>query len=97
MAAAKKKTIKIGASSGHITNLKQSILETFNIYALNIGGSMDPGYSYDQLLGSKVKTTNSDSYHKIITWVAWAQFSTMLLTPNFSIWQTSHDMYLGTG
>jgi hypothetical protein len=24
---------KAGASSGHITNLKQSILETFNIYA----------------------------------------------------------------
>jgi hypothetical protein len=34
MAAAKKekKTIKIGTSSIHITNLKQSILETFNIY-----------------------------------------------------------------
>ncbi len=25
---------KAGASSGHITNLKQSILETFNIYDL---------------------------------------------------------------
>ncbi len=24
---------KVGASSGHITNLKQSILETFDIYA----------------------------------------------------------------
>jgi hypothetical protein len=35
MAAAKKeekKPIKTGASSGHITNLKQSILETFNVY-----------------------------------------------------------------
>jgi hypothetical protein len=33
MAAAKrKKKKKTGASSGHITNLKQSILETFNIY-----------------------------------------------------------------
>jgi hypothetical protein len=29
----KKKPWKTGASSGHITNLKQSILETFNIYA----------------------------------------------------------------
>ncbi len=27
-----KKPIKTGASSGHITNLKQSILETFDIY-----------------------------------------------------------------
>jgi hypothetical protein len=36
MAAAKnknkKKPWKMGTSSGHITNLKQSILETFNIY-----------------------------------------------------------------
>ncbi len=28
---------KAGASSGHITNLKQSILETFNIYGYNPG------------------------------------------------------------
>jgi len=36
MAAAKrkeKKPIKTVTISGHITNLKQSILETFNIYA----------------------------------------------------------------
>jgi hypothetical protein len=38
MAAATKKEEeaypwKAGTSSGHITNLKQSILETFNIYA----------------------------------------------------------------
>jgi hypothetical protein len=32
MAAAKKKPWKTGASTGHITNLKQSILETFDIY-----------------------------------------------------------------
>ncbi len=32
MAAAKKKPIKTGPNSGHITNLKQSILETFDIY-----------------------------------------------------------------
>ncbi len=35
MAAAKKeekKSIKTGASSGHITNLKQAILETLDIY-----------------------------------------------------------------
>jgi hypothetical protein len=32
MAAAKKKPWKMGASSGHIINLKQSILETFDIY-----------------------------------------------------------------
>jgi hypothetical protein len=40
MAAAKKKEnhpILTGASSGHITNLKQSILETFDIYGENIG------------------------------------------------------------
>ncbi len=30
---------KTGASSGHITNLKQSILETFNIYGSNRGPS----------------------------------------------------------
>jgi hypothetical protein len=29
----KKKPWKMGASSGHITNLKQSILEAFDIYA----------------------------------------------------------------
>jgi hypothetical protein len=32
MATAKKKPIKTGTSSGHITNLKQSILETFDIH-----------------------------------------------------------------
>ena len=40
MAAAKKeekKPIKTGASSGHITNLKQSILETFDIFATHSG------------------------------------------------------------
>ncbi len=31
----KKKPIKTGASSGHITNLKQSILETFDIYGFS--------------------------------------------------------------
>ncbi len=30
----KKKPWKTGTSSGHITNLKQSILETFDIYGL---------------------------------------------------------------
>jgi hypothetical protein len=28
-------TWKAGANSGHTTNLKQSILETFNIYAIS--------------------------------------------------------------
>jgi hypothetical protein len=37
MAAAKKKPIKTGASRGHITNLKQSILETFDIYGRTLG------------------------------------------------------------
>ncbi len=32
----KKKPWKMGASSGHITNLKQSILETFNSYAIHV-------------------------------------------------------------
>jgi hypothetical protein len=32
MATAKKKPLKTGASSGDITNLKQSILETFDIH-----------------------------------------------------------------
>ncbi len=27
---------KAGASSGHITNLKESILETFDIYGMNV-------------------------------------------------------------
>ncbi len=31
-----KKPIETGASSGHITNLKQSILETFDIYGCDI-------------------------------------------------------------
>ena len=35
MARAKKKPWKMGAGSGHITNLKQSILETFDIYGKN--------------------------------------------------------------
>jgi hypothetical protein len=34
MAAGKKKLWKMSASSGYITNLKQSILETFDIYGL---------------------------------------------------------------
>jgi hypothetical protein len=34
MAAAKKKPIKTGASSGHIINLKQSSLETFDVYGM---------------------------------------------------------------
>ncbi len=29
--------LKAGASRGHITNLKQSILETFNIYGILLG------------------------------------------------------------
>jgi hypothetical protein len=32
MATAKKEALKDRASSGHITNLKQSILETFDIH-----------------------------------------------------------------
>jgi len=40
MAAPKKKPWKTGASIGHITNLMQSILETFNIYE-HISGSID--------------------------------------------------------
>jgi hypothetical protein len=38
----KKKSIKTGASSWHIKNLKQSILETFDIY--------EPFYKRKQLL-----------------------------------------------
>jgi hypothetical protein len=34
MAAAKKEPWKTSTSSGHITNLRQSILETFDIYGL---------------------------------------------------------------
>jgi hypothetical protein len=37
MAAAKKMPIKTVASSGHITNIKQSILEIFDIYKTNSG------------------------------------------------------------
>jgi hypothetical protein len=32
MASAKKEALEDGRSSGHITNLKQSIFETFDIY-----------------------------------------------------------------
>jgi hypothetical protein len=35
METAKKKPWKTGASSGHLTNLEESILETFNIYDQN--------------------------------------------------------------
>jgi hypothetical protein len=46
MAAAKKKKekkpIKTGAISGHITNLQQSILETFDIYDDTAGYSDTP-------------------------------------------------------
>jgi hypothetical protein len=40
MATAKrkeKKSVKTSASCGHMTNLKQSILETFDIYDFNHG------------------------------------------------------------
>jgi hypothetical protein len=56
MAAAKKKPIKTGASSGHITNLKQSILETFDIYDI-ISLSTLPG-------GASLTTTKS-----LMAWV----------------------------
>jgi hypothetical protein len=39
----KKKRIKTGASSGHIPNLKQPILETFDIYETIYGLSPPPG------------------------------------------------------
>jgi hypothetical protein len=38
---------KAGASSGHITNLKQSILETFDIYG---GTNLGPFFVYFQTL-----------------------------------------------
>ncbi len=41
--AAKKKPIKTGASSGHISNLKQSILENFDIYAFCLKKHRDSG------------------------------------------------------
>jgi hypothetical protein len=54
MATAKrKKPWKTSASSGHITNLKQSILETFNIYDTNssrvtrLGNFCDFGYFFE--------------------------------------------------
>jgi hypothetical protein len=49
MAAAKnnkKKPLKMGASNGHMTNLKQSILDTFDIYDTNI-------YSYLETSGGQ--------------------------------------------
>jgi hypothetical protein len=33
---------KAGTSSGHITNLRQSILETFDIYGSNICSGKEP-------------------------------------------------------
>jgi hypothetical protein len=42
---------KAGASSGHVANLKQSILETFNIYGWHPGTvSLTPMYCYFCLL-----------------------------------------------
>ncbi len=32
---------KAGTSSGHITNLRRSILETFNIYVVSNGSAID--------------------------------------------------------
>jgi hypothetical protein len=48
-------TWKAGSSSGHTTNLKQSILETFNIYDTNI-------YSYLEASGGQ----NSKTYLKVV-------------------------------
>jgi hypothetical protein len=42
MATAEKKPIMTGTSSGHITNLKQSILETFDIYGKTGGAATHP-------------------------------------------------------
>jgi len=39
--AAAKKPIKTGTGSGHITNLKQSILETFDIYGSSTSKVME--------------------------------------------------------
>ncbi len=57
----KKKPWKKGASIGHITNLKQSILETFDIYGPN-KKKLDRGSQY--LKGENLK-------------VVWAEFSTL--------------------
>jgi hypothetical protein len=40
---------KAGTSSGHITSLKQSILETFNIYGLNEAKNIQVQFTTDLL------------------------------------------------
>jgi len=67
MAAAKKKEKKpiyTVASSGHITNLKQSILETFNIYEVNLQISLAKllGISRGQFVEPNSKLSCSSRY-----------------------------------
>ncbi len=63
MAAAKKKEkkpIKTGTSSGHLRNLKQSILVTFDIYDANI-------YSYLETSGGQSCNLYLNAVHFINT------------------------------
>jgi hypothetical protein len=59
MAAATKKAYpwKAGASNWHITNLKQSILETFNIYGL--GTACSALYTFSSYLELKQSEQSS--------------------------------------
>jgi hypothetical protein len=67
MAAAKKKEKKpiyTIASSGHITNLKQSILETFDIYEVNLELSLVQllGITRSEFVEQKPKLSCSSRY-----------------------------------
>ncbi len=73
MAAAKKKEkkpIQTGASSGHITNLKQSIQETFDIYDDTIMYKTDTGAniscSLDRQYGRVLSLSFLDVYVEVL-------------------------------
>jgi hypothetical protein len=59
---------KAGASSRHITNLKQSILETFDIYGL--AGGKESGYLYSKMYILQLTKTHVLANHFILIVIA---------------------------
>jgi hypothetical protein len=72
MAATKKeekKNIKTSTSSGHITNLKQFILETFNIFHVDYLGVMSPKVNQGKNFDKVFLAANFANVVVTLTWL----------------------------
>ncbi len=63
-----------GASSGHITNLKQSILETFDIYACNKIGSICLSHLQAAIQTTKFNFRLFSLERTVVHSIIWLQF-----------------------